>query len=120
MPLTSGAKWIELIVILKYNVKVKSNAEKAYAMNEAIFKNEYMHNLFRYIENNISADLDTALLSSVGFVSRDKLYHDFYNISGHSVKEYVRKRRLSNALALIKTSDMGLTNIAFGCGYSSR
>jgi len=96
-------------------------------MNEAIYKNEYMQNLFRYIENNISANLDTALLSSIGYVSRAKLYHDFSNISGHSVKEYIRKRRLSNALALIKASDVSettnswsLADIAYQCGYSSQ
>ncbi len=88
-------------------------------MREAICKSEYMHSLLRYIENNMSADLKTELLSSVGYVSRDKLYYDFYNMSGHSVKEYVRKRRLSNALALIKASDMGFTDIAFQCGYLS-
>lgn len=88
-------------------------------MSEAIYKSEYMRSLLRYIENNMSADLKTKLLSSVGYVSRDKLYYDFYNMSGHSVKEYVRKRRLSNALAFIKTSDMGLTDIAFQSGYSS-
>ena len=78
-----------------------------------------MNNLFHYIENNMSADLDTELLSSVGYASHAKLYRDFYNVTGHSVKEYIRKRRLSNALALIKSSDMGLTDIAFHCGYSS-
>jgi len=67
----------------------------------------------------MSDDIDTELLSSVGYVSRRKLYYDFYNISGHSVKEYVRKRRLSNALALIKMSDSSFTDIAFQCGYSS-
>jgi len=88
-------------------------------MSEAIYSSEYIHNLFQYIENNLSADLDTGLLSSVGYASHAKLYRDFYNLTGHSVKEYVRKRRLSNALALIKTSGMGLTDIAFQCGYSS-
>jgi len=63
--------------------------------------------------------LDTGLLRNVGYVSCARLYRDFYSITGHTVKEYVRKRRLSNALALIKTSDMGLTDIAFQCGYSS-
>ena len=88
-------------------------------MNEAIYKNEYMQNLFRHIENNISDELEAKLLSSVGNVSRRKLYYDFYSLSGHTVKEYIRKRRLSNALALIKMSDMGFTDIAFQCGYSS-
>ena len=88
-------------------------------MHEAFYKSEYMHGLFRFIEENISADFDTELLSSIGYVSRGKLKNDFYSLSGHSVKEYVRKRRLSNALALIKMSDMGLADIAYQCGYSS-
>lgn len=88
-------------------------------MSEAISKNEYMRELLYYIENNISSDLGTGLLSSIGYASRPKLYRSFYDLTGHSIKEYVRKRRLSNALALIKTSDMTITDIAFKCGYSS-
>lgn len=88
-------------------------------MSKVIYKTEYMQSILQYIENNISSDLKTKFLSNIGYVSRDKLYYDFYNMSGHSVKEYIRKRRLSNALAFIKTSDMGLTDIAFQCGYSS-
>ena len=88
-------------------------------MSDAIYKNEYMNSLFQYIENNMSDDMDAVMLSSVGCISYAQLYRDFYNLTGHSVKEYVRKRRLSNALALIKTSDMGFTDIAFQCGYSS-
>lgn len=88
-------------------------------MSEVVYKSEYMYSLFRFIENNISAELDTELLSCVGYASHAKLYRSFYNLTGHSVKEYIRKRRLSNALSLIKTSDMGLADIAFQCGYSS-
>ena len=87
-------------------------------MVEAIIKSEYT-DLFRYIESNLPSDLDAALLSGVGYASRAKLYRGFYNLTGHSVKEYVRKRRLSNALALVKTSELGLTDIALRCGYSS-
>lgn len=88
-------------------------------MNEANHKSKHMQILFQYIENNMSTDLDTVLLSKIGYVSRNKLYYDFYSQSGHSVKEYIRKRRLSNALALIKASTFSLTDIAHQCGYSS-
>lgn len=88
-------------------------------MRDPIHKIEYVNNLLQYIEGNVSLDLDTGFLSNAGYVSSPKLYRDFYNMTGHSVKEYIRKRRLSNALALIKTSDMELTDIAFQCGYSS-
>ena len=82
-------------------------------------KNEYIHNLFRYIENNMSIELEGEFISSIGYVSRRKLYNDFYSINGHSVREYIRKRRLSNALALIKTSNLSIESIALQCGYSS-
>jgi len=88
-------------------------------MSGAIRKSEHMQSLFRYIENNMPDDLDAELLTNIGYVSCAQLYRDFYSLTGHSVKEYIRRRRLSNALALIKTSDMGLTEIAFQCGYSS-
>lgn len=88
-------------------------------MSDATRKNEYMLSLFSYIEKNMPDDLGTESLTNVGYISCAQLYRDFYSLTGHSVKEYVRKRRLSNALALIKTSDMGLTDIALKCGYSS-
>lgn len=81
---------------------------------------DYLYSIIDYIENHISTNLKTEFLASIGFVSRRKLYYDFYNISGHSVKEYIRKRRLSMALALLKNSDMGLADIAYECGYSSQ
>jgi hypothetical protein len=40
-----------------------------------------------------------------------------YNLTGHPVKEYIRKRRLSNALALVKYSDLSFPVIANSCGY---
>lgn len=94
-------------------------ADRSMYMKQMIYKYEYVNELFKYIEENISDELETTLLSKIGYVARDKLYKDFYSVCGHTVKEYIRKRRLSNALALIKMSDMGFTDIAFQCGYSS-
>ncbi|MDR0287586.1 MAG: AraC family transcriptional regulator [Clostridiales bacterium] len=89
-------------------------------MYEAIYKNEYMSRLIRHIEDNLPSELDAGLLSRTGHVSHAQLYRDFYNMTGHSVKEYIRKRRLSNALALVKVSDFALSDIAYQCGYSSQ
>ena len=88
-------------------------------MSDAICKSKYLSDIFQHIEENISANLKTELISSAGYVSRDKLYYDFYSLTGHSVKEYIRKRRLSNALALIKASDMSFEDVALRCGYTA-
>lgn len=79
-----------------------------------------MKSVIEYIEAHLSEDIDTETLAKAGFVSRAKLYRDFYNIVGHSVKEYIRKRRLSNALALVKRSELSLADIAYLWGYSSQ
>lgn len=97
----------------------KDETRRKNNLNDAIHKNDHMNNLFSYIENNMPDILDTKLLTNIGYVSCAQLYRNFYSLTGHSVKEYIRKRRLSNALALIKTSDMGFADIAFKSGYSS-
>ncbi|MCL2707676.1 MAG: AraC family transcriptional regulator [Defluviitaleaceae bacterium] len=76
--------------------------------------------LLRFIEAELYGEIDAQKLARFGFVSTARLYRDFYSATGHSVKEYVRKRRLSNALALVKSSSLKFTEIAANCGYSSQ
>ena len=72
------------------------------------------------VEQNIAEDLRVEDLAGAGFISRAQLYREFYNETGHSVKEYIRKRRLSRALMLIKHTDLPLTQIAQECGFGSQ
>ncbi|QUI21887.1 AraC family transcriptional regulator [Vallitalea pronyensis] len=83
-------------------------------------KRIYFNNIIRYIEAHLYSPITTQQISQVGFISLMQLYRDFYAYTGHSVKEYIRKRRLSNALALVKSSKMTLADIAYYCGYSSQ
>ncbi len=80
----------------------------------------YTEALIEYVEAHLAEDINAETLAKAGFVSRAKLYRDFYNIVGHSIKEYIRKRRLSNALALVKKSELPLADIAYLWGYSSQ
>lgn len=80
----------------------------------------YTEALIEYVEAHLAEDINAETLAKAGFVSRAKLYRDFYNIVGHSIKEYIRKRRLSNALALVKKSELSLADIAYLWGYSSQ
>ena len=75
--------------------------------------------LFAELEQNITGDLSMERLAKAGLLSRSQLYREFYNTAGHTMGEYIRRRRLSNALALIKTSQLSLTDIAYQCGFSS-
>ncbi len=79
----------------------------------------YMQAIIENIEQNISEKINVEKLSSECFVSPRQLYRDFYSFTGHSVNEYIRKRKLSKALSLLKYSEISVTDIAFLCGYSS-
>jgi AraC family transcriptional regulator len=74
----------------------------------------------QYIEEQLNSDICLEEAAQAGFISLMQLYRDCYTYTGHSVKEYIRKRRLSNALGLIKCSDMSLADIAYASGYSSQ
>ncbi|MFC3749617.1 helix-turn-helix transcriptional regulator [Paenibacillus sp. GCM10012306] len=80
----------------------------------------HIQSIIEYIERNLAAGLDIQHLTKRCFLSPMQLYRDFYSVTGHSVKEYIRKRRLSNAMALVKHSEMPLADIAMEWGYSSQ
>lgn len=76
--------------------------------------------VIQYIEEHLQDEVSLERAAQTGFTSLMQLYRDFYAHTGHSVKEYIRKRRLSNALSLIRCSDMPLAEVAYTCGYSSQ
>lgn len=89
---------------------------KDYTMNRF----DYLLIVIEYIENNLGNKINTDHLAKLSYVSCMQLYRDFYAYTGHSVKEYVRKRRLSEALSLIKTTNKAPVDIAYEYGYSSQ
>jgi AraC-like DNA-binding protein/predicted transcriptional regulator YdeE len=80
----------------------------------------HIQTLFNLIESNLCGDFNIESIANAGHVSAKQLYRDFYNLTGHTVKEYIRKRRLSHALSLIIHSDFSLVDIAYNCGYGSQ
>ena len=80
----------------------------------------YINDVLEYIEKCLSDDMNPETIAGQHFVSLSRLYRDFYAYTGHSVKEYIRKRRISNACEKIKYSDMPLAIIADESGYHTQ
>ena len=76
--------------------------------------------LLAELEQNLTDDFSMERLAEAGQLSRTQLYREFYNVTGHTMGEYIRRRRLSNALTLIKMSRLSLMEIASQCGFSSQ
>lgn len=54
-----------------------------------------------FIEEHLYENITVKCLEKAGFMSKSSIYRDFYSIIGYPVKEYIRRRKLSNALQLV-------------------
>lgn len=73
-----------------------------------------------YIEQNLKMDIDINLIVNQSFFSITHFYRIFQAMVGDSVKDYIRKRRLSNAAIELLTSEKRLIDIAFEYGFQSQ
>lgn len=80
----------------------------------------YIQAVLLYIEQHLSSELNPENIAGRHFISLSQLYRDFYACTGHSVKEYIRKRRISNACEKIKCSKLPLPVISDESGYQTQ
>lgn len=72
-----------------------------------------------YIETNLKSNVELEQIAKVAGYSIPHFYRVFSAIVGCPVKEYVRKRKLSNAMFDVVTSKRNITEIAFDYGFES-
>ncbi len=83
-------------------------------------KASYINTVIQYIENHLMSEIDPEIIAKRHFISLSQLYRDFYAYTEHSVKEYIRKRRISNACEKIKCSDTSLAVITDESGCQTQ
>lgn len=81
---------------------------------------DYMEQILKEIEKHLYDPVTAEDIIRPLFLSRRQVYRDFYDRTGYTVHEYIRGRRVSNALALIKAWEKPLAEIAYLCGFSSQ
>lgn len=72
-----------------------------------------------YIENNIENEIDIKEIARITNQSTDSINIFFVSMLGITIKEYIRKRRLSLAVYDLQNSDEKITDIAFKYGFNS-
>jgi AraC family transcriptional regulator len=72
-----------------------------------------------YIENNLDSNIELEQVAKIAGYSISHFYRVFGAIVGCSVKEYVRRRKLSNAVFSVVTTKRSITEIAFENGFES-
>lgn len=72
-----------------------------------------------YIEAHLASPIRLADVSAAAFSSLSYMHRIFYQLTGHTMKEYIRLRRLSRAATRLLTSTDRVIDIALDSGFDS-
>lgn len=72
-----------------------------------------------YINDNISGDLSRPTLAAMFFVSPSHFSRIFREYSGFCLQDYIVRCRVTHAVNLLRTSDIGVLEAALESGFSS-
>lgn len=72
-----------------------------------------------YIENDVGVQFDLYKIAEEATMSLPHLYRIFYSLTGHPIKDYIRKRRISVAAEHLRNSNRSLLDIALEVGFES-
>ncbi len=78
-----------------------------------------MNNVLDYIEHNLDGDIDYKKIAQVAYSSEYHFSRMFSSITGVSLSEYIRRRRLTLAAFDIQKTDTLIIDIALRYGYDS-
>lgn len=95
--------------------KIKISADKDDNMNYY----EQVQKAIDYIEQNINVDVELASISREASMSLSGFYRMFYSLTGYTIKDYIRHRRISEACKLMQHSNFSILDIAIMYGFQS-
>ncbi|HOJ09814.1 MAG TPA: AraC family transcriptional regulator [Clostridiales bacterium] len=72
-----------------------------------------------YIESNLENKIDINFVAQTAYMSLSNFYRMFFTLTGYSVKEYIRLRRISLASIELQNSDASIINIAVKFDFES-
>lgn len=81
---------------------------------------EQIQKSINYIEVNLEETINITTAANESYMSLSNYYRMFFALVGYSVKEYIRKRRISCAAKELKNSESRIMDIAVKHGFDSQ
>lgn len=78
-----------------------------------------LNNMVKYIEDNLIDEINMNRLAKIVGISENSLKRIFVFMTGMTITEYIKKRRLSKAFEEIKTTNAKIIDVALKYQYSS-
>lgn len=80
---------------------------------------ELVQRAIDYMEERLDEPLTLERIAEASAMSVPHLYRMFYAMTGHPIKEYIRKRRTNEAGCLLRQTNMPVIDVGFQCGFDS-
>ncbi len=80
---------------------------------------EYLNQMIKYIEENLTNDIEYKKLAKMVGISEYNLQRIFSFLTNMSLSEYIKKRRLSKAFEELKTTNIKVIDLAIKYKYES-
>lgn len=106
---------LELIYFLKKNSLAVKSHNGARGGNRQIIEDT-----LEYIQENLTTDMDLALLAKRASFSRIYFHKLFKASTGRTIHQYIEEQRIKKSINLMISTDMTLSQVAYECGFSSQ
>jgi len=80
---------------------------------------EQIQKAINYIELNIENKIELQRVANEAYMSLAGLYRIFYSLTGYTIKEYIRLRRISEACTLLEIKQLSILEIGIKFGFQS-
>ncbi len=107
-------KFTEFLVML-YRLR----SENCYTENVTSSVQEKIYTITNYIHSHYSEDISLNSLAENFFISPYYLSHQFREVTGYTVVQYIQMTRIKNVQYLLLNSDMKISDICEHTGFSS-
>ncbi|MBK1812270.1 AraC family transcriptional regulator [Clostridium sp. YIM B02505] len=78
-----------------------------------------LNNALDYIEDNLNSTIEIEDVAKVAYLSRSHFQRMFHALTGFTIGEYIRNRRLTLAAEELTSKDVRVTDVAIRYGYES-
>lgn len=113
--LSIHGKFIEFLTLIFLNQGNNryTNQSKIYPTEEKVYS------AASYIHSHYSEELSLAQLSQKLYISSYYLSHQFKQVTGFTLTDYIQMTRIRNVQSMLINTDISIARAAISCGFSS-
>ena len=108
-------KFIEFLTLLYLN-QDNNRYDNKQEMSPTVKK---IYDITSYIHTHYTEDLSLEQLAQQFYISSCYLSHQFKDVTGFTVTDYIQMTRVRNVQALLINSDIPITEVSTPCGFNS-